>query len=62
MVRTASHGFSTFLERCLDQVRQERETEERDQAVEGGDRAPDARKAAPGPPRPRALGFFGSGM
>lgn len=59
MVRTATHGFSTFLEK----VRQIPEKEERGQTAErvGRSQAPGIRKAAPAPPPLRLSGFFGSG-
>lgn len=65
MVRTASNGFSTFLERQLEKVRLEQEAERLDGSAEGA-----GAKQAPGAPgsrpveRPplRLSGFFGSGM
>ncbi|HEU0079015.1 MAG TPA: hypothetical protein VFQ76_15285 [Longimicrobiaceae bacterium] len=66
MVRTASNGFSTFLEGCLEKVRLEQETERRlDGLVEsaGSKQAPGAAGSRPvrRPPL-RLCGFFGSGM
>lgn len=65
MVRTASIGFSTFVEGYLEKVRQEQEADRFGGSAEGA-----GSKQAPGtagsrpvrPPPVRVSGFFGSGM
>jgi hypothetical protein len=65
MVRTASNGFSTFLEGCLEKVRLEQEAERLGGSAEGAgaEQAPGAAGSRPvrRPPL-RLSGFFGSGM
>ena len=66
MVRTASNGFSTFLEGYLEKVRLEQEEAERlgDSAESAGAKqGPGAAGSRPVRPPPlRLSGFFGSGM
>lgn len=66
MVRTASNGFSTFLERQFEKVRLEQEEAERlsgSAESAGSKQAPGAAGSRPVRPPPlRLSGFFGSGM
>ena len=66
MVRTASNGFATFLERQLEKARLEQEAARLDGFAGGAGetRAPVAPGSRPvrRPPPLRLSGFFGSGM
>ena len=65
MVRTASNGFSTFLESYLEKVRLEQEAERLDGSAEGAGSEQAPGEAGPRPvrrPHLRLSGFFGSGM
>lgn len=65
MVRTASSGFSTFLEGYLEKARLDQEAERTDRFAESArpKQAPGAAGSRPVRPPPlRLSGFFGSGM